>query len=173
MIQKNARMQDFENKPRISNWIGLAYLLLAVILGGVFLIIATRTVHYQTLAKSIAIAILMLIFIFVVTLVVSFYKTIYKVNQGYLKSWSPLITINIKIEDISKIEKIIMPFYFKGYGASFYCGKFYIPSLGWTNTVITNLTDAVLIIDNEGKKYLISPSKPEEFVEMIKKIKYK
>jgi len=76
--------------------------------------------------------------------------------------------IKLKLKDIKKVEKIIFPFNIK-VGASFYCGIFYVPNLGWIRTIITNLRDTVLITTKDGKYYMITPSKPERFMKTLKK----
>ena len=76
--------------------------------------------------------------------------------------------IKIKLKDIKSVEKILFPFGFR-VGASFYCGIYYIPNLGWTRVIITNMRDTILIRTKDGRKYIISPKNPKRFMKTLKK----
>lgn len=155
-----------ENRPRISKWIGRAYLILtlAIIVLYIGLMITIPIVQAQIILSAVMIAVIIALFIVIVAL----YKTKYTIKEGRLYSWSPFATINISTKDITKVEITRIPFYFKGFGASVYSGRFYIPAVGWTRVIITNLTDGVLIKTKNGRNYLITPSDPKSFVKALK-----
>ncbi len=113
-------------------------------------------------------AVMVAIVILLCAVVYSFYKTTYSIKDGRLYAWSPFAIINISIKDIEKTEQTRVPFYFKGFGASVYSGRFYIPAVGWARVIITNLTDGVLIKTKDGRNYLITPSNPKDFVKALK-----
>ena len=98
---------------------------------------------------------------------IEFYRTTYTIKNGFLISKSAFMTINLKLKDIRKVEKIIMPFHFR-VGASLYSGIFYVPNLGWVKSVITNLRDAILITTKDEKYYMITPLNPNKFMKLLK-----
>jgi hypothetical protein len=155
-----------ENRPRISRWIGGGYIGLTVFITALFIAIAALT---GLLAFFIIMLALVLVLMGATTC--GIYGTSYVVKGGALRSWSPFAVINLKVKEIAKVEQTRIPFYFKGFGASLYSGMFYIPGVGWTKVIITNLTDGVLIADRRGKDYLITPSNPGRFVKSLKALR--
>lgn len=158
-----------ENRPRISRWIGRGYLLLTVLFTVLFATISlnmySRGLFYPA---SIFVVVMLFVLILLGLITYGFYNTRYVVEGGFLRSNSPFAKINLKLKDIKKIETTRVPFYFKGWGASLYSGRFYIPGLGWAKVIITNLTDGVLITDKVERHYLITPSNPASFVKSLK-----
>ena len=162
-------MGDTKNRPRISKWIGRFYLILTVLVAGLYAAIALWTpVLSVPFAGLIFTAVMVFALLLVGATTYCLYKTVYEVKGGFLHSCSAFAVINLKIKDIAKIEQTRIPFYFKSFGASLYSGWFYIPGCGWTKVIITNLTDGVLITDKSGKHYLITPSNPGSFVRALK-----
>lgn len=98
----------------------------------------------------------------------SFYRTKYQIRGGEFFSWSPFAVIRFKLSDVRKVERMIVPVHVR-VGASFYSGIFYIPSVGWTKSIITNLSDGLLIWTRGGKTYLITPSNPDRFARALKR----
>lgn len=162
-------MKDMKNKPRISKWIGRGYLLLTVFIAVLYTAIALWANIFSFPYAGIFFTVVM---VFVLVLIgattYSFYKTVYVVKEGFLYSSSPFAVINLGVKDITKIEQTRIPVSFKGFGATLYSGWFYIPALGWTKVIITNLTDGVLITDKNKKHYLITPSNPSSFVKLMR-----
>ncbi len=157
-------MSDVKNKPRISKWIGGGYLLLTVFVALLFASIAIWTNIGSLRAEIILNVVLLFVIALMAITVYGFYTTTYVIKDGALSSWSPFAIIYLKVKDIAKVEQTRIPFYFKGFGASLYSGIFYIPTIGWTKVIITNLTDGLLITDKKGKHYLITPSNPGKFL---------
>ena len=150
------------NKPRISSWIGGLYVGMAIFIALLFASIAFLT---GMLAPFLGIGVL--VFAILGLTAYCFYKTVYIIENGTLNSWSPFMTIKLKISDIRNIERTRVPMHLR-VGASDYCGLFYIPGVGWTKAIISNLTDGVLITDRKGRHYLITPSNPGKFVKLLK-----
>jgi len=73
----------------------------------------------------------------------------------------------ITFETIASVERTLIPFCFRLFGASFYGGHYYIPRLGRAFMVVTNFRDGVLIRAKSGH-YIITPSNPDDFIESIK-----
>lgn len=146
------------------------YVILTLFIAILF---STITIEANLIFSPIEVQILFFsLMIFIIVLMVcitySFFRTKYVVSNGILHSWSPFAVINLKLNDIKKIERTMIPFYIR-VGASLYSGMFYIPNIGWTKTVMTNLRDGVFITTKDNKRYLITPSRPDEFVQTLKK----
>jgi len=155
------------NKPKISRWIGGSYIILTIFISILCIAMMFGTdisshLYLQIFFFSMITFILLLLGI----TIYGFYKTVYVIQDGFLYSWSPFATIKLKINDIKKVERTLVPFHFR-FGASLYSGRFYIPSLGWTKAIITNLSDGVLITTKDKKHYLVTPSNPDRFVKLL------
>ena len=89
----------------------------------------------------------------------SIYRTKYILtdNELILKA-SKLIggSKRIPLETIESVERTLIPFGFRLFGASFYGGYYYLPSVGKAFMVITNFKDGVLIKTKHGN-YVITP----------------
>jgi len=157
------------NKPRISKWIGGMYIILTIFISILFIVISFGTdIRYGPIYLRMLFFGTMIFVLFIMGFITySFYKTKYILCKDFLYSWSPFAIIKIKTKDIKKVERTIVPFHIR-IGASLYSGRFYIPSLGWTKAIITNLSDGLLITDKKNRKYLITPSNPEKFKKLLK-----
>ena len=103
------------------------------------------------------------------------HRTTYILTENELSLKAPrLIGGNkrIPIETIESIQRTLVPFGVRLFGASFYGGYYYLPNVGKAFMVITNFRDGVLIKAQHGN-YVITPIKPEDFMESIKKMKAK
>ena len=161
-------MKEIVNIPYKSHWIGRMFIILTVFVGAIY----TMVYYYVELESQAALPILSAVMIGVFSMILivtgSFYNTKYRIKDGLLTSWSPFMFIKIRLKDIKSAEKIIFPFGFR-VGASLYCGVYYIPNLGWTRVIITNLRDSILIRTKDGRKYIISPKSPPKFIKQLKK----
>jgi hypothetical protein len=150
------------NKPRISNWIGGLYIGMAI-----FIALLFTSMAFLTGMPAPFLGIGVLLFAILGFIAYCFYGTVYVIEDGVLNSWSPFMTIRLKISDIKDIERTRVPMHLRA-GAGGYCGKFYIAGVGWTRAIISNFVDGVLITDKKGKHYLITPSSPDSFVKSLK-----
>jgi hypothetical protein len=162
-------LEDTINKPRISGWIGGMYAILMIFIAILYIVITFETnVRASTLSLQALFFGVVFFVLFIVGFTgISFYRTKYVINNGVLYSWSPFAVIKLKLDDIEKVERTIVPIHAR-VGASLYSGRFYVPSLGWTRSIITNLTDGVIITTKDNKHYLITPSNPDKFVKSLK-----
>jgi hypothetical protein len=96
------------------------------------------------------------------------YKTRYVICNGRLSSRSIFASMDIGKKDIAAVELTRIPFMLRGYGAGLYSLRAFIPGVGWTRVIMTNLTDGVLIKTKGGANYLITPSNPRAFVKLLK-----
>jgi len=162
--------KEIINKPYKSPWIGGLYISLTILITLIYLIIylfADGAYGTSYFLQMVVNSLMFFVFSLMLITVISFYTTKYTISDGSLSSWSPFMGIKIKLKDIKKIEKIIFPFHVK-IGASFYCGMFYVPNVGWVRSIITNLRDVILINTKDGKYFMITPSNPERFMKMLK-----
>jgi len=162
-------INEIINKPKINKWIGRVYVISTILVAILFVIIAITTeiflapIKFQLFYFGIMTSVLLLLIITTCSL----FKTKYIIRDGTLYSWSPFAVIKLKLKDIRKIKRMLVPFHIR-VGASLYSGRFYIPTLGWTKAIITNLSDGVLIMSRDKKYYLITPSNPDRFVKLLK-----
>jgi len=161
-------MSEFVIKPHISRWIGGMYVGVTIFMlsaffglcGYFYLNPPELNVRIATLAP------LFLASMFVVWITGSLFETRYTIEQGVLRARSPFARIEVRIKDIAKAERVMVPMHFR-VGASLYCGRFYVPNVGWVRSIITNLRDAVMITAKNGKRYLITPSEPDRFIRKL------
>ncbi|MFH0929460.1 MAG: PH domain-containing protein [Candidatus Aenigmatarchaeota archaeon] len=160
--------RDIVNNPYKSHWIGRMFIILTVFTAFIFILVYYYVGLESQAGQNFVGAIMLGTLLMVLIVTGSFYNTKYRIKGGVLTSWSPFMFIKIRLDDIKSVEKTMFPFGFR-VGASFYCGVYYIPSLGWTRVIITNMRDVVLIKTKDGKKYIISPKNPQRFMKTIKK----
>ena len=158
----------FVDKPYISRWIGGMYVAATVFVLVVFFGLCGYFYLYppELAVKIVALATIFLIAMLMAWVTMSLYDTEYTIEHKVLSSRSPFTKIDVKLSDIEKAERLLVPVHFR-VGASLYCGWFYVPNVGWVRSIITNLRDAVMITTKGGKRYLITPSEPERFIRKL------
>jgi hypothetical protein len=158
----------FVNKPEISRWIGGMYIGITIFVLALFFSLCGLFYLYppELIVKVVALVAMFVATMFVVWITASLYDTEYTIEQGVLRSRSPFTKIEVRLKDIEKAERLLVPVHFR-VGASLYCGWFYVPNVGWVRSIITNLRDAVMITARGGRRYLITPSQPEKFVRRL------
>jgi len=160
-------MKTVVNVPR-KKWIGRGWIILTAIMAAVFVFVFTAASPEMSYPEKVFfVSMCALITVLFVVIIVAYYRTKYVIGNGTLHAWSPFMTINLPLKDIAKIERTRVPYHLR-VGASDYCGFFYIPGVGWTRTIMTNVTDGILIYGKDGKKYLITPSDPDKFAKLLK-----
>jgi len=161
--------KEIVNKPYISKWIGRMYvgvlIFIIILFFGIY-----RSIYQSSTVKALNIFIGVMVFVVALLAIttIGFYTTRYKIKDGILLAWSPFARIKIKLKDIRKVERTMIPLHLR-VGASLYCGMFYVPNLGWVKTIMTNLRDGVLITAKGKKYYMITPSRPGKFMKMLKR----
>ncbi len=157
-----------ENKPRISKWIAGVYLILVLFIAGLFTTLAL-TIPFKSTAGFESFCLLGIVITGILcTVPYSIYRTRYTVDNGKLYSRAIFAVINIRTKDITKTERTRIPFMIRGYGAGLHSGMFYIPTVGWTKVVMTNMSDGILMKTKNGKNYLITPQNPDRFIKLLK-----
>ena len=159
------------NKPKVSKAIAAVYevivvLTLAVTALFVGLVIFTSIEIIVGVAASILLALVSLMMMLILA---SIHRTSYMLTDDELViNTTRLIggRKTIPLKKISSVEKTFIPFGIRLFGASFYGGYYNIPSLGRAFLVITNFQDGLLIKTEQGN-YIITPSNPLGFKEII------
>jgi len=167
------------NKPEVSKTIAGFYagtiVFVSVIFGIVFYFIYTEEPPNSLLGMIVLVSVVILVEGIMLWLLASFYTTKYILTDTELVLEAPKLiggTKTIPLETIESMERTLIPFGFRLFGASFYGGHYYIPSIGKTFMVITNFDDGVLIKTKNGN-YIITPKNPNNFIENIEKNKLK
>jgi len=161
-------MKTVVNVPR-KKWVGRGWIMLTVIMAAVFVFVFTTAspeMSYTEQSAFVFLAVLVIALLAFTTF--AYYRTKYVIKNGTLHAWSPFMAINLPLKEIKKVERTRVPYHLR-VGASDYCGIFYIPGVGWTRTIMTNVTDGILIYAKDGKKYLITPSNPDKFARLLKR----
>jgi len=165
------------NKPEISKLLVWLYVGIAIFIPVLGVIVIYFPSLQTPATREIAAVVLIVAFGFVESvmlwIVASIYRTKYILTGSELVLKAPrLIGGNkrIPLKTIESIERTLIPFGFRLFGASFYGGYYYFPSVGKAFMVITNFRDGVLIKAKHGN-YVITPRNPEGFIETIENIK--
>ena len=162
------------NKPDVSRiivgfYVGMT-VFVSVVFDIVFYFIYTEMPPNSLLAMAILVPVIILVELVMVWAVASIYRTRYVLMDTELViETSSLIggTKRIPLNTIESLQRTLIPFGVRLFGASFHGGYYYLPSLGRAFMVITNYRDGVLIKAKNGN-YVITPNNPDDFIEKIK-----
>ena len=160
------------NKPRVSKTITRMYMGLAAFVGCIgllFIYLGFFTPMGVTgfIAGSIILVLIEPIFISIIS---SLYKTRYILTDDELVIKTTILIggrKRIPLNEIESVEKTLIPFGFKLFGASFHGGYYSIPGLGRAFLAITNFEDG-LLLKTKKRNYIITPRNPSDFQESIK-----
>lgn len=158
------------NKPDVSGAIALSYRVLAVFVAAVtvfFFLAAVFTPMGTTgIVAAIVSAIVGMIILLILT---SLYRTRYILtDEQLIIETTKLIggDRTVALATVKSIERTLIPFGIKLFGASFHGGHYYVPGIGRVFLTITNFRDGLLIRTRNGN-YLITPSNPLGFKEAM------
>lgn len=154
------------NKPEVSKLVAWPYLGLAFFIAALTMFFTYAGVFMPAGSLGLLAAAVVL-FVEAVTLIIiaSIYGTRYMLTGKELVIKAiKLIGIEkrIPLRTIRSVERTLVPLGLKLFGASFYGGYYYIPSLGRAFMAMTNLNDGVLLKTEQGN-YIITPKNPERF----------
>lgn len=99
----------------------------------------------------------------------SLYRTRYiLMDEEIVEKTTKLIggSKRISLKNMESVEKTLIPFGIRLFGASFHGGYYQIPNLGRTFLAITNFHDG-LLTKTKNENYIITPKNPVEFKEAI------
>jgi hypothetical protein len=162
------------NKPEVSRTIAGFYagmaVFLAVMFGVIFYFIYTEAPEGSFVGLITLAIIAPIVEGLMLWVLASLYRTRYVVTDSELVlEASSLIggAKKIPLETIESVQRTLIPYGFRLFGASFHGGYYYFPSIGRAFMVITNFHDGVLI-KTSNANYVITPSNPDNFLESIK-----
>jgi len=158
------------NKPKVSSFIAGTYVGLVVFIAAVIAFF-TYAGFYTPMGITGLTAAVVSTFVEIIILLIltSIYATKYVLTDEELViKTTKLIggSKRIHLRDVTYIERMLIPFGLKLFGASFHGGYYQIPGLGRAFLVITNFDDGVLIKTKHGN-YIITPKKPGDFTQIV------
>ena len=161
---------DTVNRPKVSRFVAGSYVGVSVFLAALIGFF-TYACFFTPIGILGLTAVVVLIFVEAIMLLIliSIYRTEYFLtNKGLVIKTSRLIggSKRVSLRDIVDVEKMLIPFGLRLFGASFYGGYYQIPGLGRAFMAITNFNDGVLI-RTKHRNYIITPKNPENFTEAI------
>lgn len=152
------------NKPRVSGTIAGLYAVLTV-----FIAVLMAVFVYLALPLWILI-VLALVEVVMLWLILSIYRTAYVLTDGELEIKAPIFigrSKTVPLNAVRSVERTLIPFGIRLFGASFFGGYYYFPGLGRAFVTMTNFDDGVLIKADAGN-FIITPRDPDGFVRAIK-----
>lgn len=163
-------MTTIINKPRVSRFIAGVYVGIVVFITAC-IVFFTYAGFLTPMGIGGLIAAIASIFVEAIMLLIlaSIHRTKYVLtNDELLIRATRLIggSKRIHLRDVVHIEKTLVPFGIRLFGASFHGGYYQIPGLGRAFMAITNFDNGVLIKTKQGN-YIITPEKPEDFTQAI------
>jgi hypothetical protein len=158
------------NEPEVSRMTALSYGILfafvaavAVFFFAAAFLTSMGTVGLVASAVSTFVAIVMLL------ILNSLYRTRYILTDEELIIKTTILiggNKTIPLQTVSAVEKILIPFGIRLFGASFHGGYYHIPGFGKAFLTITNFKDG-LLIKTDKSNFVITPSNPLGFQETI------
>ncbi len=73
----------------------------------------------------------------------------------------------IPLDTVESVERTLIPFGIRLFGASFHGGYYQVPGLGRAFAAITNFNDGLLVKTRQGN-YILTPRDPTAFKEAMK-----
>ena len=159
------------NKPEVSKTTALVYwiLVLFILTITVFFFYAAFFTPMGVIFGIVASIVSAFVGVIMLMILVSLYRTRYILTDDELIIKTTILiggSKTIPLKSVKSVEKILIPFGIRLFGASFHGGYYHIPGLGRTFLTMTNFRDG-LIIKTDRRNYVITPSKPLDFKEAI------
>ncbi len=159
------------NKPEVSKSTALAYgiLFVFVLVIAVFFFYAAFFTLMEFVVGIVASAVSTFVALIMLLILASLYRTRYILTDEDLIIKTTILiggSKTIPLRTVRSVEKILMPFGIKLFGASFHGGYYHIPGLGRAFLTITNFKDG-LLIKTDRRNYVITPGIPLGFKEAI------
>lgn len=163
---------ELVNRPVISKKIAGSYAAVAVFIATLIVILAYLSLSVAPIELVFASIALVPVEAVMLSLLVSFHRTEYILTKEELViRTSRLIALTkektVPLAKVKSVERILIPFGLRLFGASFYGGHYYIPGLGRAFVTMTNFHDGVLLRTENGS-YIITPRDPEGFMKGIR-----
>jgi hypothetical protein len=161
---------DTVNRPRVSGFLAGSYVAIAVFIAAVIAFFGYASFFTPLgILGLLAFGVLVFVEAVMLRILVSIYGTRYTLTDGELVIRATKLIggdKRVDLRDVVSVERTLIPVGVRPFGASFYGGYYYISGFGRAFVAITNFHDGVLI-ETKHRNYIISPEKPEDFVEAI------
>jgi len=159
------------NEPEVSKATASMYAILFVFVASmaVFFFLAGFFTPMGIVVGIVASAVSAFVALIMLLILASLFRTRYILTDKELILRTSILiggSKTIALESVRSVEKTIMPFGIRLFGASFHGGYYYIPGLGRAFLAITNFKDVLLINTDQGN-FVITPSNPLGFREAI------
>jgi len=159
------------NEPEVSKSTALVYgILFAFIVAiAVFFLCAAFFTFMGFVVGIVASAASTLVSLIMLLILASLYRTRYILTDEELIIRTTVLIGGSKIiplGTVRSVEKVLMPFGIKLFGASLHGGYYHIPGFGRAFLTITNFKDG-LLIKTDRRNFVITPSNPLVFKEAI------
>jgi hypothetical protein len=159
------------NKPLVSGPVVWLYGALVVFLGALGGFFGYMFLRSPRVGMVVGLVVVLGVEVVVLLILVSIYGTSYVLTERELVLKASVLvggTKTVRLDTVRSVERTLIPFGFRLFGASFYGGYYYFPGLGRAFVVMTNFRDGVLI-KTVDCNYVITPRNPEAFIESIKR----
>ncbi|MDH5734053.1 MAG: PH domain-containing protein [Candidatus Bathyarchaeota archaeon] len=161
------------NRPRVSKYVAGSYIVLVIFIAAVIAFFVYAGL-FTPMGNVGLIAAVVSIFVEAIMLLIltSIYRTRYTLtNEQLVIKATKLIGGNkrVHLKESTNVERTLMPFGLKLFGASFHGGYYYVPRLGRAYLTITNFSDGVLI-KTKNENYITTPNTPESFIKTLNKV---
>lgn len=154
-------------KPRLSGWImGMYWVILAFL--AALLIGILMAVDMGFLGNLAFISLFSAIIIVIIFVMFKAYRMRFTVTGNRVIVNGVFRKSIIKKSDIKSVQKTPIPFGFRLFGASFLGGWYFFPGIGKAWVAMGNFKDGVMIITKQNKRFVITPSRPLEFIKTVK-----
>ncbi len=159
------------NKPRVSRAVAGAYLGFSIVVAAMGL--SFIYLGYKTpagMSMSIAgLLVLVLVEPLFILILRSLFRTRYILTDSDLQIEATRLIgggRRVPLGNIESVERTLIPFGIRLFGASLHGGYYYVPGLGRAYLIITNFDDGLLL--RGGKEiYIITPRDPLGFKELL------
>lgn len=160
-------MQGRVFKPRLSRWITGMYWVILVFLG-ILLIGIPMAADLGFLGNLAFISLFSVIILVIIFVMFRAYRMRFTVTGSKVIVNGVFRKSIIDISDIKSVQKTPIPFGFRLFGASFLGGWYFLPGIGKAWVAMGNFKDGVLITTKQNRYYVITPSRPLEFIKTVK-----
>ena len=159
------------NKPDISKTLLGFYVATIALLAALGMLVTYLYVQTPHIVAVVGLVVIIGVEIVMISLLISFCRTKYIVTGRELVIKASVLVggdKRISLETVVSVERTLIPFGFRLFGASFYGGYYYFLSIGRAFMVMTNFKDGVLIKTKQGN-YVITPKNPDNFKQTIER----
>lgn len=159
------------NNPKVSSVVGRTYVGIALFIAA--LVIFFTYAGFFTPMGSLGVlaaGVLVLIEAMMLLILASVYRTRYILTEEEIVIKATRLIggdKRVSLRAVRSVERTLIPFGLKLFGASFHGGYYHVPGLGRAFMTMTNFNDGVLIKTERGN-YIITPRNSKSFIKTVK-----